>query len=122
MWETNHLGMRVTVDMKLAQLGACADRDGKLYDSHGRPIEFCRPPGGMQLPRDVEAEYAYRMMEAAKYSSDWPDLSPTGDKNAEPTERNIRAQLDEIKRFRIAELPRGGVAGDGGGRVPVVTH
>jgi hypothetical protein len=64
--ETNSLGMRVTVGMKLAQLGAYAGRDGKLYDSHGRPIEFCRPPGGMPLPRDVEAEMDARLAELKK--------------------------------------------------------
>ena len=59
--ETDQLGMRVTVGMKLARLGAYAGPDGKLYDSHGRPIEFCRPPGGMQFARDVEAEIDARL-------------------------------------------------------------
>jgi hypothetical protein len=64
--ETDRLGLRVTVGMKLARLGAYADTDGKLHDGQGRPIEFCRPSGGMQLPADVEAEGRARLAELAK--------------------------------------------------------
>ena len=59
--ETDNLGMRVTVGMKLARLGAYAGPDGKLYDCHDRPIEFCLPPGGMQLSREAEAETDARL-------------------------------------------------------------
>jgi hypothetical protein len=59
--ETDNLGMRVDVGMKLARLGAYAGPDGKLYDCHERPIEFCRPRGGMQFPSDVEAEMDARL-------------------------------------------------------------
>jgi hypothetical protein len=64
--ETDNLGMRVTVGMKLARLGAYAGPDGKLYDLHGRPIEFCRPPGGMQHSREVEAKINAELEERKK--------------------------------------------------------
>lgn len=53
--------MRVTVGMKLARSGAYAAPDGKRYDGHGRAVEFCFPPGDMQLSREAEAEIDTRL-------------------------------------------------------------
>jgi hypothetical protein len=64
--ETDNLGMRVSVGMKLARLGAYAGTDGQLYDRDGRPIAFRGPPGGMPLPSKVEAEMETRLAEERK--------------------------------------------------------
>jgi hypothetical protein len=64
--ETDNVGMRVTVGMKLARLGAYVGPDDKLYDSAGRPIEFLRPRGGMQMGRDMEAQAEARVEELKK--------------------------------------------------------
>jgi hypothetical protein len=58
--EHGPLGHKVTVEEKLARLGAHV-RDGKLYDVTGRPITFFRhydggmqPPAGMLEQMDAE--------------------------------------------------------------------
>jgi hypothetical protein len=67
--ERDVTGVKVTVGMKLARLGAYPGRDGKIYDWSGQRIEFFRHYDGGMQPPDFVLEHAERHLQELKKTS-----------------------------------------------------
>ena len=79
--EQDWTGLKVTVGMKLARLGAYPGSDGKLYDLSGRRIEFFRHyDGGVDPGMEFIQQASQRLEELKKTATvieirrdpDWP--------------------------------------------------
>jgi hypothetical protein len=65
--ERDAFGVKVTVGMKLARLGAHPGPDGKIYDLSGRQIEFFRHyDGGMSPGEEILASADRHLKELKK--------------------------------------------------------
>jgi hypothetical protein len=64
--ERDVAGLKVTVGMKLARLGAHPGRDGNLYDLSGRRIAFFRHYDGGMPPPDGLLEQAEQHLQELK--------------------------------------------------------